>query len=517
MNPQPNEADLPESLRRLIGRRRPADECPSATDAAAFVQDALDTERRATFLSHLGECRTCTEEVVEMRALLAHPSASVRAGKRAPERIAPRGRGTSSRPTTFPWAYAAAAAGLAVALTLYFATRNGEPKTSPQVAQGPTKTPTAQPNPPTKPPEEPTAIARPPDPPKDPLEGELLPPKPSEKPPEVVEAPFPEPEPPKEGTTPRGAEVEVASVAGSPEVRETADREWRALPPGQSILVASGNVAIRAGGVHAARVTVAGCVVSVEGKSEMTLTRDARGLHLALDRGGLLVDSADRFSEAIAIQAAGAVIDGPTLRCAVHLEGDAADVVSLDGEATITSGGRPVGVPKGHGSRVVKGQVATSPRRADLGAFLAWTREIEVFLPVEAEGGTLSRLTSAVRDAQASGGQYVAAPRQQKNKKSDEIYFEVAIDVEREGDYRILGHVAPGDYKSTKGSFRLTFDGGKERFLKVTGGGDEWQWSELEDTVRLSKGRHVLRIADPYGGHWFDSVLATTDPWFRPK
>ena len=515
MNPKPTEPDLPDSLRKLLSRRRPDGECPSATLAAGFVQDALDAEQRAAFLAHLGECRSCTEEVVELRALLAQTSASVRAAKRAPERVAPRGRGAAERPSSFPWAYAAAAAGLAVLLTLYFASRDGEPKSTPQVAQGPSKPPTPQPSTPPRPSADPsTATTRPPEPPKDPLEGELLPPKPTEKKPEVAEAPAPEPEPPKEGTTPRGAEVEVASVAGAPEVREGAGGDWRPLPPGQSVLVANGNVGIRAGGDHAARVTLAGCVVSAEKKTEMTLSRDARGLHLALDRGGLLVDSSDRFSEPIAIQVAGALLDGPRLRCAVRLEGEAADVVSLDGEVTVTSGGRPVGVPGGHGTRVAKGQVARSPQKADVGAFLAWTREVEVFLPVEAESGTLQPLVSAVRDAKASGGQYVTSVRQKKN--SDEIFFEVAIEVEREGDYRILGHVAPGDYKSTKGSFRLMFDGGKERFLKVTGGGDEWQWSELEYTVRLTKGRHVLRIADPRGGHWVDSVLATTDPWFRP-
>ncbi len=515
MNPQPNEPDLPESLRKLIGRRRPAGECPPAAHAAAFVQEELEPLERAAFLTHVGECRTCAEEVLEMRALLSQPSASVRGTKRVQERGTQRSRKAPRRASIFPWAYAAAAAGLAVLLTLYFATRPDGPKAAPQVAQGPTKPTPTPANPPPRPPEDPSvATTRPPETPRDPLEGELLPPKPAEKPPEVAEAPAPGPEPPKEGTTPRGAEVEVASIAGAPEVREAADRDWRPLPAGKSVLVANGNVAIRSGGDHAARVTIAGCVVTAEKTTEMTLSRDARGLHLALDRGGLLVDSADRFSEPIAIQVAGALVDGPRLRCAVRLEGDAAEVVSLEGEVTITSGGRPVGVPGGHGSRVAKGQVAISPREADVGAFLAWTREVEVFLPVEAESGTFQALVSAVRDANAGGGQYVSSPRQKK--KSDEIFFEVAIEVEREGDYRILGHVAPGDYKSTKGSFRLTFDGGKERFLKVTGGGDKWQWSELEDPVRLSKGRHVLRIADPYGGHWIDSVLATTDPWFRP-
>lgn len=515
MNPQPTEPDLPETLRKMIARRRPDGECPSATDAAAFAQEELTPEARTAFLAHLGECRTCAQEVIEMRSLLAQSSGAVRSAKRAPERGTSPARRAPRRASSFPWAYAAAAAGVAVLLTLWFATRPDHPKQTP-VAQGPTK-PTAGPSAPPKPSEGPsTPIARPPDPPKDPLEGELLPPKPPVKEPDVAEAPAPAPEPesPKEGTTPRGAEVEVASIAGSPEVREAAGGDWRALAPGQSILVPSGNVSIRAGGDHAARVTLAGCVISAEKRSEMALSRDARGLRLALDRGGVLVDSADRFSEPIAIQVAGALLDGPRLRCAVRLEGDAAEVVSIEGEVTITSGGRPVGVPTGHGSRVAKGQVASAPRTADVGAFLAWTREVEAFLPVEAEGGTLQALVTAVRDAKAVGGQYVSSPRQKK--KSDEIFFEVGIDVEREGDYRILGHVAPGDYKSTKASFRLTIDGGKERFLKVTGGGDEWQWSELEDTVRLSKGRHVLRIADPWGGHWFDSVLATTDPWFRP-
>ncbi len=507
MIPQFADPDLPESLKSLLRKRTAEGPCPSAAVVAGFVQDTLAPAYRVAFLAHLAECRACADEVLETRELLLMSPAAVRSGKRPGTRVTRRTQRPARPVPSFPWAWVAAAAVAVVAL-LYVVTRPDETRAPSHVAATPRPAPAPAPH--LDPRGGETPAVKPPEPkvkePSDTLEPEAEPPKVAENPP---------PQPPEPGDTmPLGEALDVTCVAGATEGRSEGEREWLPLAAGSSMTFAKGNLGFRAGGDRAARIYSAGCVLSAEGRSEVALTRDGRRLRLSLDRGTVLVDAGARRAAEVELRTAGAVVDGPNLHCAVRVEGDNADVVALDRDVTVESGGGTVRVTKGDQLRVSRGRVPGAAPAADTAAFLGWTKDVEALVTAEAEGGKASAIMTYVRDAKASGGQYLSSPRQKK--QNEEISVEVAFDADRDGEYRILARIAPGDYKHTDGSFRFTVDAGKKQFMHVHGSGDEWQWAELEGTVRLAKGRHTVRIQDPWGGHWIDSVLATTAPWYWP-
>ncbi len=521
------ETDRVARLAAAVSLERPAAGCLSAPKLAVFAAGQLDEDSKGAFLVHLGRCRRCADALLVIRR-----SVVSRTKTPAPQR-SPRPTARVARPrTNWGWVAAAALVVACIGAGAWFAkhstpkdqgTQVVQPKppqplpreTPQEVVQQP---PTPEPQAP-KEQEEPEELVLDPREP-DPLEEAQPPEQPQEppedhaqKPPEPV-TPGPEgtPPPAPEPTAPKEQPFDLAATLGGVEFLRPGQTAWQPLKEGQSVK-AEGRLSLKVGGSKPARVTFAGHAVSLEKNSELSIALFERDCEMALARGGALVDARSAGDRGLSLDLAGGRVHAKGGRFLAALSNRQGRVLPFDGEVHVEASGQDVAVPRGLACLLLEGKPPAEPAKADAAALLAWTRDLEVFITVEAEKGRIKDPMKARTDSSASGGRYVtSSPR---DREEEAGYVEIAFDAKRAGAYRLFARASTGDRRE-QGAFAVSFDGDKPRELAARGRGEEWAWSGV-DAVELAAGRHVVRFHDARGGLRLDSVVITTDTLFHPE
>lgn len=504
---------------KALHGRPPVGPCLSQVRLAVFAAGQIDAPTRATFLVHLGRCRTCADALLQIRASVAAPRASKTP---TPRPVRPTARVVRARSN---WVAAAVAAILLAAVGggAWFAHKQAQ-QNAPQQAAQPKPKP-SQPEPPRE------VVQQPPTPqPEAPKEPEdlVLQPKtpepeqpqpPTQPPPEehATKPPEPEPQqpppqqPPPAPTAPQEQPFDLAAVLGTIEVQPAEKSAWQRVSEGQTFK-AEGRLALRAGGSKPARVSFAGRTLSLEKNSELAIANFERDCELTLSRGSLLVDARGAGEKGTTLDVAGARVGGKARRFAASLQNKQARVTAFDGEVAVESGGQATPLPNGLSCAFAEGKPAGEPAKADVAALLAWTRDLEVFVASEAEKAAKLQPPMKVKtDSSASGGSYVTSNPRERGEGPGTI--DVVFEAKRAGAYRLFMRASTGN--RDKGAFAVAIDGGEAHELAVHGRGDAWGWSGM-DAIELAPGRHVVRFSDPRGGLRLDSMVFTTDPLFHP-
>jgi len=142
-----------------------------------------------------------------------------------------------------------------------------------------------------------------------------------------------------------------------------------------------------------------------------------------------------------------------------------------------------------------------------------------VFLPFEAESGTLASPMAIASDQNASGGQFITT------STFDSGSATYAVDIPSAGNYVIWCRVLSPDGGSD--SFYVSVDGGAEAIYATAQNRwtNAWQWTAVNDiivtgtaarTFQLGAGRHNLVFRGREEGTALDQILVTNDPNYVP-
>jgi len=143
---------------------------------------------------------------------------------------------------------------------------------------------------------------------------------------------------------------------------------------------------------------------------------------------------------------------------------------------------------------------------------------IPVFLPFEAESGTLASPMAIASDQNASGGQFI------NTSTFDSGSATYAVDIPSSGDYIIWCRVRSPDGGAD--SFYVSVDGGAEAVYATAEDSwtNTWQWTAVNDiatgpaarTFQLAAGRHNIVFRGREEGTSLDQILITNDPNYVP-
>lgn len=143
---------------------------------------------------------------------------------------------------------------------------------------------------------------------------------------------------------------------------------------------------------------------------------------------------------------------------------------------------------------------------------------IPVFLPFEAESGTLASPMAIASDQNASGGEFIAT------SSLDSGSATYAVDIPSTGNYVIWCRVLSPDggadslYVSVDGGAEAVYGTAQNRWTNA------WQWTVVNDqgiggatrTFQLAAGRHNIVFRGRETGTALDQILVTNDPNYVP-
>jgi hypothetical protein len=141
-----------------------------------------------------------------------------------------------------------------------------------------------------------------------------------------------------------------------------------------------------------------------------------------------------------------------------------------------------------------------------------------VFLPFEAESGSIVSPMAVASDPSASGGRFIVSSTDDSGSAT------FAVDVPAAGEYVVWCRVLSPD--NSTDSFYVSVDGGTEDIYETAGGAwtNTWQWTAVSGrnggvnprTFQISAGRHNLVFRGREQGTALDQILVTNDRSFVP-
>lgn len=491
------------------GRSGATGPCPRAEELSLWSLGPLSPEA----IVHLAACEACRGDLVALR----------RESARKTERIpgALRSRLHTLLPRRRPlmiWVAAAAAVilvGLAILLV-----HPGEPEKVVVLPPAPKPKP-AVPAPKVDPPPlpEPPAPAPAPEPPKPVVvpEKPAPPPSPAPKPePPVVAKPAPEPEkpapvpekPPAEPTR-AALKATLTSISGSCATLSGADTSAEPLKAGQKRDF-PGEFRIRTT-LAAAKVAVGSATYYVKPGAELSVRLEEGRARVKLIHGEAFFDVIPG-NGLFEVEGGGAKVVVKGTRFLVNVEAADTEVLLQRGSVEFSAAGQALLLSPGERSAASAGKAPSPAQKADLAKRIAWVRNLEDYVWIEAEQMVLQGGMALQADATASGGRAIGI--KDPLKPGLEASAEIRAKRKQAGPYTVwIRYAWPHNVPSA-----LSLTVGDAVKWSSTGAAfaPGWQWVKA-GSGELTEEPFKVRLTDTRVGAKIDQILITSDADFNPE